>query len=68
MLSTDRPPNILTSGVKSIWSQGTVCEAIKLQRESLENPPSTLRDFLSTLQKQQLPRTASILRQYTEFI
>ncbi len=47
---------------------GIVCEAIKRQRESLKNPPSTPEDFLSTLQKQQLPRTASILRQYIDFI
>ena len=47
---------------------GIVCEAIKHQRESLKNPPSTPEDFLSTLQKQQLPRTASILRQYIDFI
>jgi len=46
----------------------TVCRALKLQRESLKNPPKTAEEFLATLQKQQLPQTVHALREYADFI
>ncbi|VAW77175.1 hypothetical protein MNBD_GAMMA12-1543 [hydrothermal vent metagenome] len=45
-----------------------VCEAIKYQRQSLKKPPKTPGEFLANLQKQQLPQTVSLLKQYIEFI
>lgn len=44
------------------------CSAIKNQRTALKNPPMSLEDFLNTLQKQQLPQTVSILKQYSDFL
>ncbi len=46
----------------------TVCEAIRKQRQALRNPPKNVDEFLITLQKQGLPQTVSILKQYAEFI
>ncbi|ABC33097.1 conserved hypothetical protein [Hahella chejuensis KCTC 2396] len=47
---------------------GAACQAIKQQREALKNPPIDKEKFLAILQKQQLPQTVNILRQYTSLI
>ncbi len=44
------------------------CSAIKRQRESLKNPPKTIKEFLAILQKQQLPQTVSALENFIEFL
>ena len=41
------------------------CEAIKAQRMALKNPAMSVEDFLASLQKQQLPQTVSILKEYS---
>lgn len=45
-----------------------VCQAIKQQRVALKNPPKTAQEFLSILQKQQLPQTCLNLSKYIDFI
>jgi predicted nucleic acid-binding protein len=47
-------------------NSGAVCVAAKRQRESLKNPPRTVEEFLTTLEQQQLPETATRLREYSE--
>ncbi len=44
------------------------CKAIRAQRLSLKNPAVDVENFLATLQKQQLPKTVSILKEYVEFL
>jgi predicted nucleic acid-binding protein len=44
------------------------CAAIRDQRRALKNPVMDVDDFLANLQKQQLPQTVSLLRQYSELI
>lgn len=44
------------------------CTAFKAQRMALKNPPMDVNAFLANLQKQQLPQTVSILRQYAELL
>ena len=43
-----------------------VCEAVKNQRQSLQNPPMTVDEFLDCLERQDLPQTVAILRQFAE--
>jgi predicted nucleic acid-binding protein len=45
-------------------SPAVTCEAIKRQRKSLKSPAKTVDEFLSILQKQQLPQTVSALKNY----
>lgn len=45
-----------------------VCPAAKHQRESLKNPPLNVEDFLAALERQGLPQTVAILRQYATLI
>ncbi len=45
-----------------------VCAAIKRQRESLKNPPKTVREFLATLERQRLPQTVAKLRLLEDLI
>ena len=45
-----------------------VCNTVKRQCKSLQNPPKTPEDFLITLQRQRLPKTASMLEEYVNFI
>lgn len=45
-----------------------VLRVIKQQRESLKNPPKTVNEFLVSIEKSDLARTASELRKYREFI
>lgn len=49
-------------------SPAICCAAIKQQRIALQNPPLSVRDFLSILQRQQLPQTVSKLKEYEEFL
>lgn len=49
-------------------SSGKACSAIKRQREALKNPAMDKEVFLANLQKQQLPQTVSVLKQYIDFI
>ncbi len=44
------------------------CEALRNQRLALRNPPFSVDEFLSVLQKQQLPQTVSRLREFREFL
>ena len=45
-----------------------VCAAAKRQRASLKNPPHTVEEFLTTLEKQRLPETVAHLREFSELI
>lgn len=47
---------------------GICCEAFKRQRLALKNPPYSEEEFILSLQKQQLPQTASALKKYIKFI
>jgi hypothetical protein len=49
-------------------SASAVCEAVKLQRASLKNPPYSVDEFLATLARQQLPRTVERLREFAALI
>lgn len=49
-------------------SPGTVCAVAKRHRSSLRNPPKTADEYLTTLAKQQLPRTVHALRDFEELI
>jgi len=44
------------------------CKAIRAQRMALKNPSVDVDTFLATLQKQQLPQTVSILKEFVEFL
>lgn len=44
------------------------CKAIRSQRLALKNPKIEVDEFLSILQKQQLPQTVSKLRELIEFL
>jgi len=44
------------------------CLAIKNQRLALKNPEVSVDEFLTTLQKQQLPQTVSKLKEFLEFL
>ena len=43
-----------------------VCESVKCQRQSLKNPPMTVDEFLDCLERQALPQTVAILRDFAE--
>jgi hypothetical protein len=43
---------------------GTVCAAVKAQRESLRNPPKTAEEMLDTLEAQGLTQAVARLRQF----
>lgn len=47
---------------------GIVRSAAKRHRESLKKPPMRVDEYLGSLERQRLPRTASILRQFAELI
>ncbi len=42
--------------------------AAKRQRESLKNPPKSVQEYLEILERQGLPETAAVLRQFAELI
>lgn len=44
------------------------CKAFKDQRNALKKPPMAVDEFLTCLQKQQLPQTVLLLKQYSELI
>ena len=44
------------------------CTVFRDQRNALKNPSMAVDEFLSNLQKQQLPQTVSLLKQYSELI
>ncbi|MDX1492067.1 MAG: PIN domain-containing protein [Pseudohongiellaceae bacterium] len=44
------------------------CKALRQQRLALKNPTIAVDEFLSVLQKQQLPQTVSRLREFVEFL
>ena len=46
----------------------TVLSAIKKCRKSLKNPPKTTKEYLTILEKQSLPATVLLLREYEELI
>jgi hypothetical protein len=43
---------------------GAVCAAVKVQRESLRNPPKTAEELLATLEAQGMTQTVARLRQF----
>lgn len=44
------------------------CEALRRQRLANKNPPYTVDEFLNNLQKQELPKTVSLLRGFADFL
>lgn len=44
------------------------CDIFKRQRNALKQPPQSVEEFLTTLQKQELPQTTSRLKEYTNFL
>jgi len=44
------------------------CQVLRNQRLALRNPALSVDEFLTVLQKQQLPETVSKLREYIEFL
>ncbi|CBL47324.1 conserved hypothetical protein [gamma proteobacterium HdN1] len=49
-------------------SPALCCSVIRKQRAALKNPPINVPDFLSILQRQQLPQTVSKLAEYMAFL
>ena len=47
---------------------GTVCAAVKRQRESLRNPPKTDEELLATLESQGLTQSVARLRQFIDLL
>jgi hypothetical protein len=47
---------------------GTVCAAVKRQRQSLKKPPKTVEQYLEALAKQSLSETVARLTQFAELI
>lgn len=45
-----------------------VCAAAKKHRSSLKNPPMNVPEYLASLERQGLPQTVSILREFSELI
>ena len=45
-----------------------VCEAAKMQRESLKKPPLSKADFLNSLERQGLKKTVDALRAFIDLI
>jgi len=41
------------------------CEALRAQRLALKNPQLSVEEFLTALQRQQLPQTVTKLREFT---
>ena len=78
--SKDFPPSILKQYSIDIihpddfiyyqldMSPSLCCSAVRDQRLSLKNPSIDIDDFLSILQKQQLPQTVSKFREYKDFL
>ncbi|NII75793.1 putative nucleic acid-binding protein [Dyella sp. SG562] len=48
--------------------RGSVCAAVKAQREALKNPPRTVEECLATLLAQGLPTTVAALRPMTALL
>lgn len=49
-------------------STATVCRAAKRHRQSLRNPPKNVDEYLDTLERQQLPKTVQVLREFEALI
>lgn len=47
---------------------GTVCAAVKRQRENLHNPPKTAEELLATFASQGLPQTVARLREFIDLL
>jgi hypothetical protein len=47
---------------------GRVCACVKRHRARLRNPPKTVEEYLTTLEKQQLPESVQALREFVELI
>jgi hypothetical protein len=47
---------------------GTVCAAVKRQRESLRNPPKSAAELLATFESQSLPQTVARLREFIDLL
>lgn len=44
------------------------CAAIRKQRVALKHPPLDVETFLAVLQRQQLPQTVSLLKEFADFL
>jgi len=49
-------------------ASGAVCAAVKRQRESLRNPPKTVEELFTTLEKLGLPQAVARLRQFADLL
>ena len=58
------PDELIAQSIESALD--SVCAAVKLQRESLRNPPRTVEDFLATLVQQGLVETVKKLCLYAD--
>jgi predicted nucleic acid-binding protein len=47
---------------------GSVCAAVKRQRESLRNPPKSAEELLATFESQGLPQTVARLRAFIDLL
>ena len=47
---------------------GTVCAAVKRQRESLRNPPMSAEELLATFERQGLAQTVARLREFIDLL
>jgi hypothetical protein len=60
-----RHPDTFVLGLLRKWPQ-SVCEAARLQRESLRNPPLGVAEFLASLERQDMRRTVNALKRYAK--
>lgn len=59
-LGAQHPDDFIISLLKD--DQESVCEAAERHRSSLQNPPKTRQEYLSTLMRQNLPNTCELLQ------
>lgn len=45
-----------------------ICRAVQLHRISLKHPPKSTSEYLGTLERQELPQTVSILKEFSDLI
>lgn len=65
-IKAQHPDDFLTSLLDP--APGAVCAAVKIQRESLRNPPKTIEEFLVTLEAQGLTQAVVRLRQFAALL
>jgi hypothetical protein len=65
-IEAQHPDDLLVSLLDQ--APGTVCAAVKQQRESLRNPPKTAQELLTTLESQGLTQSVSRLKQFIDLL